>query len=244
AGPPLAPPPPQAFILQAQQPTGSTSQSTTSSSDGFRTGNDHGATTRHFVHQYPPGQTNQAPKLPPRPPPPPPPTMPSSPLFHDNKVINGQQSAKFPHSIGSSSNITHTSVAPSTPPPPPPPPPLPVNPPFTSSNNSHATFGTLNQENVSRFNAMMNQPVSNSTTPPPPPPPPRGVISNNQGGTTRRPPTTVSDFLDNTPPERRYDQGNTAALDYDRNFENRFRFTPIEHLPPPGSWKSLSATKT
>ncbi|CAF4769691.1 unnamed protein product, partial [Rotaria socialis] len=120
----------------------------------------------------------------------------------------------------------------------------PVNPPFTSGNNGHSTFGTPNQENVSRFNPMMHQNVSNSTTPPPPPPPPRGVISNNQGGTIRRPPPAVSDFLDNTLPERRHDQWNTAALDYDRNFENRFRFTPIEHLPPPGLWKSLSSTKT
>jgi hypothetical protein len=28
-----------------------------------------------------------------------------------------------------------------------------------------------------------------------------------------------------------------AALIYDHDFENRFRFTPIENLPPPQPWK-------
>ncbi len=78
----------------------------------------------------------------------------------------------------------------------------------------------------------------------PPPPPPRGLASNNPGGTVRRPPASVSDFVDNTPAERQPDQSNTAALMYDHSFENRFRFTPIEHLPAPDQWKPQPQLKS
>ena len=53
----------------------------------------------------------------------------------------------------------------------------------------------------------------------------------------------MSDFVDSTPPERRYDQLNTGALQYDYEFERRFRFTPIEHLPVPGQWKPQPSNK-
>ncbi|CAF4725054.1 unnamed protein product, partial [Rotaria sp. Silwood1] len=129
-------------------------------------------------------------------------------------------------------------------PPPPPPPPPPSNSSSISNNNGHTPPVTLNPEHVAKFNMMMNQNGPSSSSPSPPPlPPPRGMAPNNSGGTTRRAPG-VSDFVDNTPAERRFDQWNTAALDYDRDFEHRFRFTPIEHLPPPGLWKQPSSTKS
>ncbi len=94
----------------------------------------------------------------------------------------------------------------------------------------------LNPVNVAKFNQITSQNDSLSSTSPIPPPPPRGLPATNPGGTVRRP-TSLSDFVDNPPAERRPDQSNTAALEYDHDFENRFRFTPIENLPPPESWR-------
>ena len=102
---------------------------------------------------------------------------------------------------------------------------------------------TLNRENVDRFNKILDQNGPPTSTPPPPPPP-RGIPGPNPGGTVRRPPPAVSDFMDNTPAERRHDQWNTSALDYDRDFEGRFRFTPIEYLPAPESWKPPAQIKS
>lgn len=69
---------------------------------------------------------------------------------------------------------------------------------------------------------------------PPPPPPPRGVAPTHNNGITRR---ISSDFVDHSFSDRRYDQSNSAALDYDHNFEARFRFTPLERLPNPERWQ-------
>ena len=115
-------------------------------------------------------------------------------------------------------------------------------PPPSSNNNDHATSVTLNPENVAKFNRLVNPNGPPSFTPPPPPA--RGTAPTNPGGTTRRLPSSSSDFIDNTPTERRHDHGNTAALEYDRDFESRFRFTPIENLPAPESWKQPSQSKS
>jgi hypothetical protein len=120
--------------------------------------------------------------------------------------------------------------------PPPPPPP--------SNHHDHAGSVILNPDTVARFNRMPNQSGPPPSTPPPPPPPPRGVAPNNPVGTTHRLPSSSSDFIDHSPAERRSDQRNTAALNYDHDFENRFRFTPIENLPPPETWKQPSQSKS
>lgn len=130
----------------------------------------------------------------------------------------------------------------SRPPPPPPPSSLPVHPPVNSNNNGHSPSVTLNPDLVAKFNTMANQndpSPATSSTPPRPPPPPRNAPVNNSVDTVRRPPPppTVSDFTENTSSERRSDQRNSAALEYDLDFERRFRFTPIDHLPPPEPWK-------
>jgi hypothetical protein len=101
---------------------------------------------------------------------------------------------------------------------------------------------TLNENNVSKFNKLMNQNGSPSSTPPPPPPP-RGEAPNNPGGTIRRPPTVPSDFIDNTSAERRHDQLNTGLPDYDHEFEARFHFIPVANLPPPEKWQPVPQTK-
>lgn len=72
---------------------------------------------------------------------------------------------------------------------------------------------------------------------PRPPLPPRNVPTNPTGTVPRAPAPNLSDFTDNIPNERHNDQSNTSALDYDREFERRFHFTPIENLPPPKPWK-------
>lgn len=125
--------------------------------------------------------------------------------------------------VGSRQKITR--------PPPPPPPP--------SSSNDHAASPMLNPDSVAKFNRLTNQNGPPAFAPPPPPPP-RGVTPNNFGGTTRGPPSS-SDFIDNTPPERRHNQYSPGALVYDHDFENRFRFAPIENLPPPDPWKQPPA---
>ncbi|CAF3926107.1 unnamed protein product [Rotaria sp. Silwood2] len=201
---------------------------------------DGGASPRHFVHHSPPVPATQTPpKLPPRQPPPPPPSQPSSSksiLSSENKLKTGQESQNFSSSTGLQPNVSRVLL--------PPPPPPPSNSSSASNNNGHTATVTLNPDHVAKFNMIFNQNGPSSSNPsPPPPPPPRGMVSNNSGGTIRRPPPPVSDFVDNTPADRRYDQWNTAALDYDRDFENRFRFTPIEHLPAPGQWKPSSSNK-
>lgn len=90
---------------------------------------------------------------------------------------------------------------------------------------------------------MMNQNPPASSHPAPPPPPPRAPTGT-PGGTLRRPPPTPSAFVDTTPAEHRPDQWNKAALDYDHEFEKRFRFNPIENLPPPGVWHPASQSKS
>jgi hypothetical protein len=113
-------------------------------------------------------------------------------------------------------------------PPPPPPPPF-----STSTNNGHHMSSTSHhQDNVPKSPKQINP-----NGPPPPPPPPRGVIPNNYGGGTLRRPSSSSDFVDHSLGERRYDQTNSATLDYDHHFESRFHFTPLEHLPIPERWQ-------
>lgn len=73
--------------------------------------------------------------------------------------------------------------------------------------------------------------------PPPPPPPPRGLAPTPNIGTIRR---TSSDFVEQPYVDRRNDHYNDGALDYDHNFESRFRFTPIDHLPLPERWNPPS----
>jgi hypothetical protein len=126
----------------------------------------------------------------------------------------------------------------------PPPPSASANAPFNSNNNDHTQAVTLNPDTVTKFTNMMNQSDSLSSTSPIPPTPPRGVPATNPGGTVRRPPPPISDSTGNILAERRPNQVNSAALDYDYDFENRFRFTPIEHLPPPEPWKQLPSSKS
>ena len=45
-----------------------------------------------------------------------------------------------------------------------------------------------------------------------------------------------SDFVDHSYSDRRSDELNSAALAYDHQFEARFRFTPLDHLPLPDRW--------
>ncbi len=132
------------------------------------------------------------------------------------------------------------------PPPPPPPTSLPSNPNLTSNNKDYTDYITLNPDIVQKFTSMMDQndSLSSTSSAPPPPPPPRGVTATNSGGTVRRPPPTLSDSVDTMPANHRSDQSNTGALDYDHDFENRFRFTPIENLPPPEPWKPQPVLQT
>jgi hypothetical protein len=123
----------------------------------------------------------------------------------------------------------------------PPPPPissLPTSSPSTSNNNEYETAVTLNPDIVSKFTNITNQNDSLSSKSPLPHLPPRNTPGNNTGGTIGQSPPTSSDFADSKPAERRHDPMNTGgALIYDHDFENRFRFTPIENLPPPQPWK-------
>ena len=89
-----------------------------------------------------------------------------------------------------------------------------------------------------RFMTMTNQ--SDSHTPPPPVLPPRDVPRTTSGGKVGLPPppaAPLSEVTDNISSDRRFTQSNTAALDYDHDFEKRFLFMALENLPPPEPWQ-------
>ncbi|CAF3670367.1 unnamed protein product [Rotaria sordida] len=143
----------------------------------------------------------------------PPREPPPPPPSNESKPKLGHTSSS---SIGSQQKITRA-------PPPPPPPP------YSSTNN-----GNTLSNNISKSPKQINSNGPPPPAPPPPPPPPRGVAPTNNNSTIRRIP---SDFVDHSYSDRRYDQSNSAALDYDHHFEARFRFTPLEYLPIPERWQ-------
>ncbi|CAF4655327.1 unnamed protein product [Rotaria sp. Silwood1] len=188
------------------------------------------------------------------PPPPPPPPPVHQPVV---KTPSFDQSHHGIDGVASTRNFTHQAprLPPREPPPPPPsneskpklghpsssligfqqkntraPPPPP--PPYSSTNNDHSSSDYISK---SPKQINLNGPPP---APPPPPPPPRGVAPTNNNGTIRR---ASSDFVDHSYSDRRYDQSNIAALDYDHHFEARFRFTPLEYLPIPERWQPPSA---
>ena len=123
---------------------------------------------------------------------------------------------------------------------PPPPPPSSSHSVSAVHNQEHTTSVALNPDNVNKMLKIMN----NAPSPSPPPPPPRGAAHANATGTLRRLAPDLPPSADHIPSERRHDQSNTAALDYDHSFENRFQFTPIEHLPAPGQWQPPSKARS
>lgn len=115
----------------------------------------------------------------------------------------------------------------------PPPPPVGQGTPSNPSNIGRAVLDMM-QQNRGNPSPINSPPAST----PPPPPPPRNAPVQNSGGTLRRAPPVPSTGNDFQPT----DSTKSAARDYDHDFERRFRFTAIEHLPVPKPWTPPVAT--
>jgi len=104
----------------------------------------------------------------------------------------------------------------------PPPPPTTSSSSFKPNvnNNAPAPTVTLNPEHVAKFNEMTTKTDSYVSSPLAPKIPARNVPKN---PSEIAPTAHLSD---------------TSEVNYDREFEKRFKFTPIENLPPPKTWNS------